>query len=226
MKNRLLGAFLLIAAIFFGASPAMATFVSTVPGMDSTNLSYTNPFGGPHRAAVESDIEDDLELGLLDVFFVGRVNNVFNPSTQQSVQELFGFAPLPAGGTVSLANTLTVTCTEPSGASACIAGTWSFAPPSALPNLVIAYVEIVAAGKSNLYRLSDFGVSGVWNSYNFPNANNVPNGLSHMDFYAAIGNSTPTSVPEPVALGLLGLGSALLAGGRWRRRRGGMAQAA
>lgn len=218
MKSKTLGLFLSIAAIIFGASPALATFVSTVPGMDSTNLSYTNPFGGAHRSAVESDIENQLELGLLDVFFVGRTNNVFDSSTQQSVQELFGLAPLPGGGTVSLANTLTVKCTEPSGVSGCIGGTWSFAPPSALPGLVIAYVEIAAAGKSNLYKLSDFGVSGVWNSYNFPNANNVPNGVSHMDFYSALSSSPPTSVPEPVSLGLLGLGGALVAGGRWRRR--------
>lgn len=220
MKNKALGLFLSIATIIFGASPALATFVSTVPGMDSTNLSYTNPFGGPHRTTVESDIENQLELGLLDVFYVGRANNVFDPTTQQSVQELFGFAPLPGGGTVSLANTLSVTCTEPSGVSGCIGGTWSFTPPSTLPGLVIAYVEIAAAGKSNLYKLSDFGVSGVWNSYNFPNANNVPNGVSHMDFYAALTNSTPTSVPEPATSGLLGLGAALLAGGRWRRRSG------
>lgn len=39
MKSKTLGLFLSIAAIIFGASPALATFVSTVPGMDSTNLS-------------------------------------------------------------------------------------------------------------------------------------------------------------------------------------------
>ncbi|MEN3977043.1 PEP-CTERM sorting domain-containing protein [Emcibacter sp. SYSU 3D8] len=195
IKANLLAAIIGIGALLAAAAPASALYDPTIPGLQFTGLTYSAPYGGPHRATVESDIES-LISG--DAYFVGRVNN-------NMVQEVAG------SGSPYFANSLDGLCID----TGCTSGTWSFDPgPS---NFLIAFVEISTAGISRLYEVVDYALLGSWNTNALSIEPEPIHRVSHMDFYAVLAE-TAGSVPEPGVIVLLGLGVAGIAGARWRRR--------
>lgn len=201
LKSNLFAPAVAAVVLAFAAVPAHATFdPGSVPGMEYTGLSYSAPYGATHRATVEGDIESTLAPGV-NVSYVGRLNDVLNQNV--------------SGGAI-FDDSLDGACLD----SGCTEGTWSFA--AGLSNLMIAFIEISAAGGSKLYQLSDFAVAGVWNTHDLLTGGNTIPGLSHMDFYAAVPNSgtggSPVPEPSTAALLALGVGAAAFSA-RLRRRQ-------
>lgn len=105
---------------------------------------------------------------------------------------------MAGSGSTYFANSLDGMCLD----TGCTSGSWSFnAGPT---NYLIAFIEISTSGTARLYEVTNYALLGNWNTNALSIEPDPIHRLSHMDFYAVLGDGA--NVPEPGVLLLLAIG--------------------